>query len=107
MQNHLLTILILLPVVGAATAVVYSLTPGAKESHHRWIALGFTTLGFVVSLLLIKGAGADTAAFRFEQNASWIAAIGARYHVGVDGISLWLVVLTTLLMPISVLSSWT
>ena len=44
MQNHLLTILILLPVVGAATAVVYSLTPGARESHHRWIALGFTTL---------------------------------------------------------------
>ena len=44
MQNHLLTILILLPVVGAATAVVYSLTPGARESHYRWIALGFTTV---------------------------------------------------------------
>ena len=106
-MQALLTILILLPVVGAATAIVYSLTPGAKESHHRWIALGFTTLAFVVSLLLIKGAGGDAAAFRFEVNASWIGSIGARYHVGVDGISLWLVILTTLLMPISVLSSWT
>jgi len=107
MQNHLLTILILLPVVGAATAVVYSLTPGARESHHRWIALGFTTLSFLISLLLISGSGSALGAFRFEENYPWIAAIGARYHLGVDGISLWLVVLTTLLMPIAVLSSWT
>jgi NADH-quinone oxidoreductase subunit M len=107
MQDHLLTILILLPVIGAATAVVYSLTPGAKESHHRWIALGFTTIVFLLSLLLIKGTGGDVAVFRFEDNYSWIGSIGARYHLGVDGISLWLVLLTTLLMPISVLSSWT
>ncbi len=107
MQSHLLTILILLPVVGAATAVVYSLTPGAKESHHRWIALGFTIVAFILSLLLIAGAGGETAAFRVEENYSWIGSIGARYHVGVDGISLWLVILTTLLMPIAVLSSWT
>jgi NADH-quinone oxidoreductase subunit M len=107
MQNSLLTILILLPVVGAATAIVYSFTPGARETHHRWIALAFTTLSFLISLLLIKGSGADLGAFRFEENYSWIAAIGARYHLGVDGISLWLVVLTTLLMPIAVLSSWT
>src|SRR3989440_463060 len=107
MQNYLLTILILLPVIGAATAVVYSFTPGAKESHHRWIALGFTTVAFLVSLLLIKDSGGGINAFRFEENYSWISAIGARYHLGVDGISLWLVLLTTLLMPISVLSSWT
>src|SRR5438094_789530 len=107
MQNYLLSILILLPVIGAATAVVYSFTPGAKESHHRWIALGFTTVAFLVSLLLIKDSGGGINAFRFEENYSWISAIGARYHLGVDGISLWLVLLTTLLMPISVLSSWT
>ncbi len=107
MQNSLLTILILLPVIGAATAVVYSLTAGAKESHHRWIALGFTLVGFLISLLLIKGTGGSASAFQFEVNALWIGSIGARYHVGVDGISLWLVILTTLLMPIAVLSSWT
>jgi NADH-quinone oxidoreductase subunit M len=105
MQNHLLTILILLPVVGAATTIVYGLTPGARESHHRWIALGFTTLAFLVSLLLISGAGG--AGYRFEENYSWVGAINARYHLGVDGISLWLVLLTTLLMPIAILSSWT
>src|SRR5262245_48223401 len=107
MQNHLLTILILLPVVGAATTVVYGLTPEAKESHHRWIALAFTTLGFLLSLLLIRASGGDSAAFHFEENYSWIASIGARYHLGTDGISLWLVLLTTLLMPIAILSSWT
>src|SRR5712692_11473452 len=107
MQNHLLTILILLPVIGAATTVVYSFTPGARESHHRWIALGFTSLSFLVSLLLIQGAGGNFSAFRFEENYSWIGAIGSRYHLGTDGISLWLVLLTTLLMPISILSSWT
>jgi len=107
MQQHLLTILILLPVVGAGTTVIYSLTPGAREAHHRWIALTFTTLSFIVSLWLIQGAGDGLAEFRFSENYTWVNAIGARYHVGVDGISLWLVLLTTLLMPIAILSSWT
>src|SRR5256714_5259586 len=107
MQAHLLTILILLPVIGAATTIVYGLTPGAKESHHRWIALSFTTLAFLLSLLLIKGGGGNFSTFVLEENYSWIGSVGARYHVGIDGISLWLVLLTTLLMPIAVLSSWT
>src|SRR5437764_1064362 len=107
MQNHLLTILILLPIIGGATTVVYSLTPGSRESHYRWIALGFTTVAFLLSLLLIKGGGGTFSTFVLEENYSWIGAVGARYHVGADGISLWLVLLTTLLMPIAVLSSWT
>ena len=107
MQHYLLTVLILLPVIGAATTVTYGFTPGARESHHRWIALGFTVATFLLSLALISGAGGSMSAFRFEENYSWIAAIGTRYHLGVDGISLWLVLLTTLLMPIAILSSWT
>ena len=106
-MNHLLTILILLPLIGAATTLVYGFTPGARESHYRWIVLGFTTLTFLVSLLLIEGASSNPASFRLEENYSWITSIGARFHLGVDGISLWLVLLTTLLMPISILSSWT
>lgn len=106
MQQPLLTILILLPIVGALAAMGYNFAPGKQEARFKWIALAFTLATFAVSLLLLRGMAA-TAAFSFEENVSWIGAIGARYHLGVDGISLWLVLLTTLLMPIAVLSSWT
>ena len=106
-MSHLLTILILLPVAGALALVGYSFVSSRKEEHYRWIALVITVATFAVSLLLLRGAGASGAEFRFEENVSWIGSIGARYHVAVDGISLWLVLLTTLLMPIAILSSWT
>lgn len=103
---YLLTILILLPVAGALFSVLYGIVLGKREEHHKWIALVTTTLTFAVSLLLLRGSGWGPE-FRFEENIGWIGSIGARYHLGVDGISLWLVILTTLLMPIAILSSWT
>jgi NADH-quinone oxidoreductase subunit M len=103
---YLLTILILLPVAGALAMVLYSFASSKREEHYRWIALVVTVATFAVSLLLLRGVGTGPE-FRFEENVSWIGLINARYHLGVDGISLWLVLLTTLLMPISVLSSWT
>lgn len=107
MRQHLLTAIILLPVVGALAAVAYSLLPGKRESNYKWIALGFSLVDFALSLLLIRGIGAGTKDFRFVEDVLWIGSIGAHYHIGVDGISLWLVLLTTLLMPIAILSSWT
>jgi NADH-quinone oxidoreductase subunit M len=107
MQKYLLTILILLPVVGALAAIGHGFAPYRKETHYRWIALLFSVVTFALSLLLLSGIPENAAAgFHFEQNVPWIGAIGARYHVGVDGMSLWLVILTTLLVPISILSSW-
>jgi NADH-quinone oxidoreductase subunit M len=104
---YLLTILILLPFAGALALVAYSFAPPRRDEHYRWIALVATVATFVVSLLLLRGVGASGAEFRFEENVNWIGSIGARYHVGVDGVSLWPVLLTTLLMPIAILSSWT
>ncbi|HYV82537.1 MAG TPA: NADH-quinone oxidoreductase subunit M [Pyrinomonadaceae bacterium] len=106
-MSYLLTILILLPVAGTLALVGYSFVSSRREEHYRWIALIVTAATFVVSLLLLRGIGASGAELRFEENVSWIGSIGARYHVAVDGISLWLVLLTTLLMPIAVVSSWT
>ena len=103
---HILTILILLPVAGALALVGYSFVSGRREEHYKWIAMVTTVATFALSLLLLRGIGGGPE-FRFEENVSWIGAISARYHLGVDGISLWLVLLTTLLMPIAVLSSWT
>src|SRR4051812_2015395 len=105
MQQYLLTALILLPVVGALAAIGHNFAPYRRETHYRWIALVVSLATFALSLLLLSGGGYGTG-FRFEQNVPWIGAIGTRYHIGVDGISLWLVILTTLLVPISILSSW-
>ena len=103
---YILTILILLPFAGALALVGYSFVSGRREEHYKWIAMVTTVSTFALSLLLLRGIGGGPE-FRFEENVSWIGAISARYHLGVDGISLWLVLLTTLLMPIAVLSSWT
>ena len=104
---HLLTILILLPFAGALALVLYSYATPRRDEHYRWIALVTTIATFVVSLLLLRSVGGSGADFRFGESVNWIGSIGSRYHVAVDGVSLWLVLLTTLLMPISVLSSWT
>ncbi len=106
-MSYLLTILILLPVAGTLALVGYSFVSSRREEHYRWIALIVTVATFILSLLLLRGIGASGSELRFEENVSWIGAIGSRYHVAVDGISLWLVLLTTLLMPIAVVSSWT
>ena len=107
LQNYLLTILILLPIFGALALVAHGyLAPYRNESHYRVIALAVTLVTFGASLLLLTGAGGDMTAMRFEQNNVWISSIGTNYHVGIDGISLWLVLLTTLIMPISVVASW-
>jgi NADH-quinone oxidoreductase subunit M len=106
MQQYLLTILILLPVAGALALVGHNFAGYKRETHFRWIALLFSLATFALSLLLLGDGGRSADRFRFVENVEWINSIGARYHLGVDGISLWLVLLTTLLVPISILSSW-
>ncbi|HZT59551.1 MAG TPA: NADH-quinone oxidoreductase subunit M [Pyrinomonadaceae bacterium] len=109
MSQYLLTILILLPVVGALAVAGYGLSPSARAKNYRVIALVFSLATFALSLLLLGApvAAGTTNTFYFVQDVPWIASIGAHYHLGVDGMSLWLVLLTTLLVPVSILSSWT
>jgi NADH-quinone oxidoreductase subunit M len=106
MQQYLLTILLLLPTVGAVALIAHGLVR-KRETDYRWIALAFSVVTFLLSILLLGDGGAAKDGFRFVQDVSWINAVNARYHIGVDGISLWLVLLTTLLVPVSILSSWT
>jgi len=104
--ENLLTILILLPVVGALATLGHAMF-WKQEDSLKWITLGFTVLNFLVSLFLLVDKGAiSTSGFYFEQNVPWIRAINTNYHVGVDGLSLWLVLLTTFIMPISIISTW-
>jgi len=105
-NENLLTILILLPVVGAALTLAHQMF-FKQESQLKWVTLGFTVLNFLVSLLLFSGSAiTGPGGFSFEKNVPWIKAIGTNYHVGVDGLSLWLVILTTFIMPIAVISTW-
>ncbi len=104
--ENLLTILILLPVFGAL-AILGHFMFWKQESHLKWLTLGFTLVNFGASLLLIFDKGAASASgFFFEQNIPWIRAINTNYHVGVDGLSIWLVILTTFIMPIAIISTW-
>ncbi len=104
--ENLLTILVLLPVVGALLTLGHAIF-WKQEGGLKWITLGFTLVNFLLSLFLILDKGAASASgFFFEKNVPWIRAINTNYHVGVDGLSLWLVVLTTFIMPIAVLSTW-
>lgn len=104
--ENLLTILILLPVAGAALTLAYQMVT-KQEEQIKWVTLGFTLLNFLVSLVLFsKSAVVGASGFSFEQNVPWIRSINTNYHIGVDGLSFWLVILTTFIMPIAVLSSW-
>ena len=104
--ENLLTILILLPAFGALSVIAHQMF-WKSEDKLKWITLGWTILNFLVSLVLIFNKDAATAnGFIFEKNIPWIKAINTNYHVGVDGLSLWLVVLTTFIMPIAILSTW-
>ena len=105
-NENLITILVLLPVVGAVLTLVHQAI-FKDESHLKWVTLAVTLVNFLVSLaLLSKSAVAGPGGFFFEKNVPWIRAIGTNYHVGVDGLSVWIVILTTFIMPIAVISSW-
>ncbi len=104
--ENLLTILILLPVVGAVLTLAHQMF-WKQEGQLKWVTLFFTVVNFLISLVLLADKGAASASgFFFEKNVPWIKAINTNYHVGVDGLSLWLVILTTFIMPIAVISTW-
>jgi len=72
----------------------------------RWVALLGALVGFAVTLPLIAGFDASTAAMQFTENAAWIDRFNVRYHLGVDGLSVWFVLLTAFITVIVVISAW-
>ena len=108
----LLSILTFTPLIGAILLLFVN-----KNSHGvlRTVAMVVSVLTFVLSLPLITGyngpatAPGNIGGFQFLENVPWIAAgpFQMNYHLGLDGISLWLVILTTFIMPLSILSTWT
>src|SRR5271155_1064747 len=108
MQNHILSIILFTPLVGA---LVLLFVPKENKDAVRWIANFFALGGFLISLPLVPMFWAQRfmPGFKFIEGTpnNWIPSIGAGYVIGIDGISFLLIMLTTLLGWISILSSWT
>ncbi|WP_407170174.1 NADH-quinone oxidoreductase subunit M [Bradyrhizobium sp. ORS 111] len=102
----ILSVTTFLPTVGAI--LVYLLARGGDEAANRtarWIALWTTVITFVISLILVARFDPASTDFQFVEKASWLAT-GITYHMGVDGISLPLLILTTAIMPLCIIASW-
>jgi NADH-quinone oxidoreductase subunit M len=99
----MLTILIFLPILGA---MIISAIPENKKHMIRLVAFGITVLNFIASLSLLYRFDAATPNMQFVENVAWIPDIGVAYLLGIDGLSLLLLLLTTFIAMISVLCSW-
>ena len=98
-----LTVLWLLPLVGAVAAVA---TPSHRRAAARWIALAAAVVTLAVAVILALRFDPAGAQYQFVESHSWIPSFGTRYELGVDGIALALILLTVVLVPLLLLAGW-
>jgi NADH-quinone oxidoreductase subunit M len=103
LSNHLLSVILFTPLIGA---LVLMFIPRDSQLLHRIVGNLFGMLGFAVSVPLVVYFPMGYGGYTFRESAEWIPSIGAKYALGIDGISLLLVMLTTILGMIAILSSW-
>ena len=101
--NNLLTFILFTPVLAA---FIIFLIPRDQENMIRWVAFLLSFLPLVFTLVLWFNFQPDRPGFQFQQQAVWYAPINSSFHLGVDGISLPMVLLTTLLTPLCLLASF-
>jgi NADH-quinone oxidoreductase subunit M len=99
----LLSLITFLP---GAAGLALLFVPRRSVGVLRLVSLAVTVLTFACSLPLYFGFDADAIGYQFEENRRWMPTLGVAYHVGIDGISLLLVLLTTFLMPLALVSAW-
>src|SRR5262245_29728325 len=105
MSWPILSVTIFLPLVGALLIMMMRGDGEAENRNARWIALWTTLITFAISLILIYRFDPSSPEFQFVEKRPWLAG-AITYHLGVDGISLPFVVLTTALMPLCIIASW-
>lgn len=103
MESHLLTLILFSPALAAGLVM---LIPEERKRAIRWTALVTSLLPLGLSLWLWFSYQPEVAGFQFQEQVIWYETINASYHLGVDGISVPLVLLTTLLTPLALLVSW-
>jgi NADH-quinone oxidoreductase subunit M len=102
----ILSLLIFIPLIGALFILAIRGDEEIVKRNARQVALWTSSVVFALSLLLWKNFDISTADFQFVEHRAWMPDFNIAYHVGVDGISVLFVLLTTLLIPICILASW-
>ena len=102
-NNHLLTYLIFLPLL--ASLFILFIKKGS-EAFIKWFGFSISVAAFIISLIGFFQFDRTGSGFQFIDKVVWISSLDISYHVGIDGISLLLVLLTTFLTPLTLLSSW-
>jgi NADH-quinone oxidoreductase subunit M len=103
MTDHILSYQIFLPLLGAFLILAL---PKLSDCMARWIALGASTLVFIFSIIMMMNYETGEAGMQFVEKEIWFPALGLTYHLGVDGISVYFVLLSTFLTPICIISCW-
>jgi NADH-quinone oxidoreductase subunit M len=102
----MLSLVVFLPLAGALALLAVPNKDGSRDGVIRWGALGVSLASFVSTLLLWRAFDPAAPGFQFVERLSWLPAFGIEYLLGVDGISLMLLVLTGFLTPLALLCSW-
>ncbi len=102
LNQHLLSLVIFVPAIGAGLILML---PAQRSGAIKRVALVASLVTFALSYFLFSGFRAN-AAFQFIEKVAWIPGYGISYHVGIDGISLLLVMLTTFIAPVTILSAF-
>jgi NADH-quinone oxidoreductase subunit M len=98
-----LTVVTFAPLAGAAVTAVL---PKGRDALYRWVALVTSVATFVIALGVLGAYHQGPDAFQLLERHVWVESLNFRYVLGVDGISLFLVILTAFLMPLAILASW-
>jgi NADH-quinone oxidoreductase subunit M len=101
--THLLSTLVWLPIVGGAIALALG---NQRAQTARWLALTVALATFALSIPLLTGFDHFTSALQFVEQREWIPAYGIQYHLGADGLSVALIVLTTLVTALVLIGAW-
>lgn len=101
--THLLSLILFFPALAAGAMLFF---PNGENKLHRWFALGASLVPFVLALIAWFQFQSGEPGFQFEETYVWYQAIGSSLHLGVDGLSLTMVLLTTLLTPLAILASF-
>ncbi len=102
-MESLLSLLIWLPIVGAVSVLVIG---NNRSDLARWVSVVVSLVVFALSLNLWAGFDPSTQGMQFVENSAWIPQFNINYHIGIDGISLLLILLTTLSTFLVIIAGW-